>query len=391
MAAMTREQLDRLVRSQGPGHCTIIMPTHRAGSDTREDPLRFKNLLEEAHDLLGETELSAAEVEARLQPARDLLHDGGFWRHQDLGLAVFMAEGTFETFNVPLPLEQLVVAGQRFYTKPLFQMMTSGEPFYILAASGNAVRLLHAADGKVQRVDMENVPQSMDDFMRVFDRESQIQMHTGTGATEHPGRRRAMFHGQGVGTDQRGEKQRLAEFCHAVAVGVQRTIRAQDAPLVLAATEPMVSILRDQLDYRGLWPEALAGNPDRKTPEELGRGTGELVSKRTTETRSRDRQQYLDFADGERTSADLAGVVRAAHSNQVDRLFVDVAAHCWGRFDAETYKAEPHDDRQPGDEELTDLAVARTWIAGGSIHAVARDEMPVDAPVAAIYRFATES
>lgn len=75
-----------------PGLClSLFMPTHRAGRDTQQDPIRFKNLLQEAENRLRDFDLRTPEVQGLLEPARRRLDDSAFWRHQSDGLAVFLS------------------------------------------------------------------------------------------------------------------------------------------------------------------------------------------------------------------------------------------------------------------------------------------------------------
>ncbi|MGL4621418.1 MAG: hypothetical protein ACRCZS_20555 [Chroococcidiopsis sp.] len=64
------------------------MPTHKLGTQTQPDPIRFKNLIGEAEEKLVATRM-------RSQDARDLLErtqqldDFQFWQHQSDGLVIF--------------------------------------------------------------------------------------------------------------------------------------------------------------------------------------------------------------------------------------------------------------------------------------------------------------
>jgi len=51
------------------------MPTHRAGTETRQDPIRLKNLLSRAREQLVDGGLRSTEADGILEPARLLLED----------------------------------------------------------------------------------------------------------------------------------------------------------------------------------------------------------------------------------------------------------------------------------------------------------------------------
>src|SRR3546814_1187328 len=73
------------------------MPTHVAGRETVQDPVRLKNMLAEAERRLvddgGMRRPDAAEI---LKPGHLLVDDPDFWRHQSTGLAVRSEEHTSE-------------------------------------------------------------------------------------------------------------------------------------------------------------------------------------------------------------------------------------------------------------------------------------------------------
>jgi hypothetical protein len=46
-----------------------------------------------------------------------------------------------------------------------------------------------------------------------------------------------------------------------------------------------------------------------------------------------------------------------------------------------------HAERQPGDDDLLDLAVARAWRTGARVQAVAPDELPDGGEAAALLRY----
>ena len=57
-----------------PGWCvSILMPTHRAGQETQQDPIRLKNLVREVEERLKAKGLRSPEIAGLLEPAQLLL------------------------------------------------------------------------------------------------------------------------------------------------------------------------------------------------------------------------------------------------------------------------------------------------------------------------------
>src|SRR5690349_15862837 len=86
----SRNELDELVASESRPALSIYMPTHAAGREIRQDPICLRNLLFSAKGRLGAL-CRPAEIDKLLAPAWRLLEDETFWRHQQEGLAIFLA------------------------------------------------------------------------------------------------------------------------------------------------------------------------------------------------------------------------------------------------------------------------------------------------------------
>jgi hypothetical protein len=119
MNTLNRDDL-RTLMGKHKGLCvSIFMPTHRAGTETQQDPIRFKNLLREAEERLLASGLGTPEAHELLKPAQRLLWDVHFWRHQSDGLALFLSPEVFRCYRLPFDFEELVVVTDRFHIKLL--------------------------------------------------------------------------------------------------------------------------------------------------------------------------------------------------------------------------------------------------------------------------------
>src|SRR5215207_2909888 len=202
MELLSRAELETLIE-EPEGLCvSIFLPTHRAGAQIQQDPIRLKNLLREAEEQLLAKEFRAPEAEELLGPAWELLDDSVFRRHQSDGLAIFLSAGVFRYYRLPLNFEDLVVVADRYYLKPLLPLLAGDGQFYVLALSQNEIRLLRATRHSVSEVELEDVPQSLADTLRYDDQEKQLQFHTGTAGGR--GGRAAIFHGHKPDDDPKG-------------------------------------------------------------------------------------------------------------------------------------------------------------------------------------------
>src|SRR5690554_5279815 len=120
---------------------SILMPTHTSGSETRQDPIRLENLLDQVQEQLKSRGMRRPDIEVLLKPARDVIGNASFWQFQGEALAVYLAEGATRLLRLPEAVDEAVMVGPRFNVKPLLGAMASSEPFYVLALTKEQARL----------------------------------------------------------------------------------------------------------------------------------------------------------------------------------------------------------------------------------------------------------
>ena len=220
MENLTLDQIKGLAQQTQSPSISIFLPTHRAGQDTQQDPIRFKNLLREAELRLLDSGMGPRDVSTLLQPAQALLDDTHFWQHQRDGLAVFMASDEFHYFHLPFRVEELFVIARSYYVKPVLPLFTNNGHYYILAISQDAVRLFEGTRHSVGQIDLpDGTPESLDEALQIDDPEKQLQFHSGASqrtsqSKSQGGIQSGMFHGQGPGDEE--QKDRIERYLNLV-------------------------------------------------------------------------------------------------------------------------------------------------------------------------------
>jgi hypothetical protein len=384
MKLLSKEELRHLVETRDEPSVSIFMPTHRVGTEVQQDPIRLKNLLNEAEESLVVSGLRAPQAQELLGPARDLLDDDIFWQHQSDGLAVFLSSKLFRLYRLPFDFEELLVVTDRFHVKPLLPLLSGDGRFYVLALSQNQIRLLQGTRYSVSEIDLEGVPESLAEALRYDDPEKQLQFHTQTGGRE--GGRQAVFHGHGVVTED--DKQEILRFFHQIDRGIQDLLRDDEIPLVLAGVEYLLPLYQEANTYPHLMDRGVTGNPETLSPEELHQQAWQIVHPQFEQAQKEAIAQYKDLSDTERASKDIREIVPAAYYAKVDALFVAVGLQQWGTFDPQTNTIHLHREAEPGDEDLLDAAAIQTLLNGGTVYAMEPEQMPDDVPLAAVFRYA---
>lgn len=384
MAIFDRDDLRALIEQGERPAVSVYMPTHRAGTEVQQDPIRFKNLLREARDRLTKQGLRSTDAESMLEPGRRLLDDEVFWQHQSDGLVAFADPSAFRHYRLPYSFEELVVVAERFHVKPLLRLLSGDGRFYVLAISGKDVRLFQGTRHSVAEVDLENVPKGLEEALRFDDPEKQLQFHTtAQGAA-------AIFHGQGVGTDAAQHKKDLLRYFQQVDRGLHDLLRDDNAPLILAGVDYLLPIYREANSYSYLLDGGITGNPDDLDARALHDRAWDLVEPHFRQTQHEKAAQYRNLKGTGRVANEVEAILPAAYHGRIDTLFVKVGVHQWGRYDAGGGQVTRHAEPAPGDEDLLDLAAVQTLLHGGEVYAVEVEEMPdgtANGEVAALFRY----
>lgn len=383
MDRITLEKLKHTFLTDYSDWCvSLFMPTHRAGRETEQGPIRFRNLLREAHEQLLAKGLRAAKVGEILKKPQRLLQDKGFWQRQSDGLAVFFSSDAFHHFRLPLAFEELVVISKRFLVKPLLPILTSDGLFHVLALSQNQVRLLEGTRHTVDEVALEGLLQSLAEAFPEAPAEKQLLFHSGT--PTGAGKRAAVFYGREISNVN---KDRLLRWFRMIDKNLHSLLSDSRSPLVLAGVDYLFPLYREVNTYPHLMDEGIPGNPEGLRPEELHGPAWALVEPIFRQAREAAAAHFRQLAGTGQTTTDVREALTAAHHGRVDVLFLPVGVQVWGHFIPENDRVDVHESPEPGDENLLDLAAIQSLIKGGTVYAVAPHEVPEQAPLAAIFRY----
>ncbi|HMQ53711.1 MAG TPA: hypothetical protein PKD98_16635, partial [Anaerolineae bacterium] len=240
MNLVTREELKSLLATAGGPLVSIYLSTHQAGPEVEQDFMKLSTLIDQAEAQLIAGGLCPPEAFALLQPARVVLDNTPFWQHEQAGLALLLAPDFYRHYSLPFTVDELVVVGHRFYLKPLFALLADEARFFVLALSQNAVQLYEGDRHQLREVRVPEAPENLTEALHYDQFERQQQFHTKTPAMA--GKRAAIFHGHSTGSDDKGEN--LRHYLRQIDHGLHQVLRDEQAPLVVAGVEYVLSVYR---------------------------------------------------------------------------------------------------------------------------------------------------
>jgi len=388
MSLIAKDELRALAKAHHSQCISIYLPTHRAGFDAQQDPIRLKNLLGQVEAQLQTMELQPPEIAGLLAPVTNLLQDPLFWQHQRDGLAIFLSPDTVYVFRLPLQLQALALVAERFHLKPLLPLLNADGQFYVLTLSQEEIRLFQGTAYSLAEIELQEVPSGLAEFLKDEDRERHLQFHTSTRPPGgRGGNRAAVFHGHSI--IESNERNDILRYFRRVDAGLHSVLREETAPLVLAAVDHLLPIYYEANTYPHLLEAAITSHPEALNVKELHAQAWAIVEPHFLTARQEALALYKHYAGtgDARASDDIEKIVAAAYYERVAHLFVASNRQQWGTFDPQTQAVTLHNERQPGDQDLLDLAAVHTFLNQGAVYVISPEEMPVDKPVAAIFRY----
>lgn len=385
---LSKEDLAALMTAVPSHAVSVFLPTHAAGREVRQGPIRLKNQVEEAERRLIEAGLRTPEAHEVLAPARALIDDYAFWRHQESGLALFLAPKFFRYHKLPIDVPELVVVGKRFHVKPLLPVFAADGRFFVLAVTAGRVRLFEGSRFGLAELQDADLPESLAALYGETDFVETVHAHPI--ARPHATSVAAVPKAHNFGGTAKGlRKTQLIEFLSRVARAVEDALSDDQAPLVLAAAPEIEGQFRKLSGSKILLAEGVDINPDAIDEEELHRRAYALVQPLFANAREEaiDRLQSMCGGNDPRSTTEVPEIVQAARFGQVDTLLLAAGERVWGQFDETSNRIAVHDTPEAEDVDLLDYAAVHTLLQGGTVHLPNKAHLPRQGVAAAILRW----
>lgn len=385
MDTFTQKHLKQLTEADTDPALSIYMPTLRAGREVRQNPIRFKNMMNQAAAQLSARNMENAGIRQLLGQASDLERDEDWWQHQSDGLAMFLAADHFAYYRVPLRFNERVTVGKRFYVRPMLRLLQGDGRFYVLAVSQNRVRLLEGTQFAVSELEAEGLPSDLRSALNIDQYVSALQQHSTDNASIAGN---MIFHGQGGSDPDIKKKDEILQYFRRINSALSDFLHDARVPLVFAGVDYLFPIFQQACDYPTLVETPVTGNPDHEKPEQIHADAWKIVEPVFHRSRESAWARYQDLAESETGTDDVDTIVQAASMGQVDTLLVAEGAEQWGVFDSQTGVFAASQPNAANAEELINLAAVGTLLHGGTVYSLPRDRFGPEKVAAAMLRYA---
>ena len=253
----------------------------------------------------------------------------------------------------------------RFHIKPLLPILNGNGRFYILALSQQDIRFFEGTRYSVNEVEVENLPKSLDEALQKDDTAKEGQFRIATPKKGEPQilfRNQVRFTGKEALTGINTKKTSSNSFKLSIAHYTKNCDR-QKAPLVLAGVDLSLPLYRQANTYQHLMDEAITGNPEILSAQELHDQAWPIVEADFQKSQQGFLEQFHELFGGDtgKASNNLTEIVSAAYYQRVDSLLVAVGQQQWGLLDPTSETVYLHPEKETGDEDLLDF-VAATYL-----------------------------
>ena len=298
---ITRHDLKELQSMVSVPALSILLPTYRNFPDNKKDPIRVKNLVDDATERLSK-EFSQREIEPLLLRLETLASDINYNHTQD-GLALFVNHDVAKKFYLPFPVPERVVIDQTFATRDLVYGMHRNLRYWVFLLSQNATRLLAGTGENLEEVFDDNFPMQM----------------TGPAATQP-----IPYSADTAYVDDR-HRRFFQQVDRAFATYAQD--EPEPLPLILGGVNRQISFFQEVSEYKGEIAGTLTGNFDRATVSELAPDIWELAQS-VRQKRHDDALKALDEAMGQqKVVSTIEEVWRLANDGRGKVLLVEKNYH----------------------------------------------------------------
>lgn len=382
---LVKEDIEKLKAVRQEYCISIFIPTHRAGEKVmqQQNALSLKNELKFVKNKLRQKDMHADAITDLLEPIHKLIDDSSFWRNQSDGLAIFIANGFFEKYTLPVHFEEFHYISDAFYLKPLMPMFVGDGNFYLMLLERRNVKLYECTRHSFTEFIIDDlIPESKRDRVGYDYEEKNLQFRT-----SQAGSGQALYHGQEAATGKR--KNEIKKYFRAINDGIHPLIQENDFPMLVVAQDFLFDIYKDVNSYSNLMENSLNVDFDDTDIFEIHEMAWEIMAPVFDQKRKDKIAQFVEVEGSGQTAIGIDRIVPAAIQGKIDSLFCENLEDILGVLNMENNniiaKPSEEDDHTIS---LMNVAAINTFLNGGDVYLLEKDDMPnPNSRINALYRY----
>jgi len=355
---------------------SIYLPTSRLTTESKNNEIRFKNLLKKVESTLA-SDYPGKQGEKILSDLKELAEDKKFWANQLDGLGVIATSEDVVVYKLQRDVMEYVEVADTFYIKPLLNAYQTDDSFQILALNKSDFTLYEGNRYALRKVDLpEDQQKSLKDVVGYFTEDNHMQ-GSSVGLQGS-----ARF---GYGGSSRDEEAIDVEkyFRWVDRYVFENHSKRTELPLILA------SLPENHTEFAKIsHNDYLAGEGIKKDPQSLDDGELRKMAWAVLEPDFNNHlkkliEKYELSKSRELASEDISEIARAAMEGRVESLIVNLNKTVPGSIDPNTERLLVEDESGDMLNDLTLLALKQN----AKVYVVTDENLSLDTGVKAIYRY----
>lgn len=369
------------LKQEGGTCISIYMPTNRYRPENQQDPIRFKNLLQQTEKELT-TKYSKKEVDEMIAPLTALAGERPFWAHAGDGIALFAKEGVCIVYRLQRPVKELAVVAGSFHIKPLIRVFQSADRYHLLGVNRQHFKLFEGNRYGIEEVEIpEELAKNKDEA--IGDQVTDTYLGTGnTGGAAGT----AMMHGHGSKKDE-------------IAIDIERYFRYVDRTIAEHYSKPtgLPLYLVTLTEYHTPFKE-LSHNPhlqgagvksdyEALSLEQLRDQAWEIIEPNYLEKTKKLVESFENARAGGLGSDILQDIAFAAAEDRIERLILEDGKQYPGKINLDSGKIETENVAITEVDDVMDDLAEIVFKTGGEVVVLPKERMPAETGAAAIFRW----
>ncbi|KND19431.1 hypothetical protein ADZ37_10675 [Pannonibacter phragmitetus] len=365
----THSEITKLVAERGEALVSIYVKTTAETQHIDAARTRLKQLAADAVAQLEAAGVAKRTIWPIEEQLHDLMDDDEFWRLQANSLAVFVTPDWLRSYRLPNHLSETVQVADRFHLKPLLRAVSLPQHAFILALAENEVRVIELlGDQPAQEIRVPNLPKDA----------ASVAGTANVNSRSYSGR---------LGGGE-GQKHHLRQYCRQIDAALRGLLSGRSEPLILAATQPLLSMYRSVNSYGHLAGPAIETSPVNLPAHELGSQARAIMDELNAAAIAGFGALFSERGAENRAVSDVGRAARAATFGAVDTLLVDMDSVVPGLVDETTGAISLEKTDSAASYDVIDEIAGRVLANGGRVLAARREDIPEGGELAAILRYA---
>lgn len=252
---------------------SIYVPYIAPNQSGNPNRIQLKNLLKQANQTLSAEGLNKTKIDSLLKPAKELVDSNEFRINYKHSLVLFIGQGFFRYYHLPPEgVTASVILGASFDIQQIDKLISDNPSYFILLLSHNGAKLL--IGNKYDIEEIQSFPSTMRQDLRIDENPKSFQTHSIAPATS--GKESEIVHGQY--NKSQVDKEMLTEFFQHIEKKVNKIVKNEKTPLVLAGVDYVLSLYRQINTYPHTLRGEIAGNLENLSLDQIRKLACESVA-----------------------------------------------------------------------------------------------------------------